>query len=137
MRRLLYISTARRPLERTELEDILRTSRRNNAGIGVTGLLVVGGRRFLQLLEGSDDAVAGIFERIRQDERHFAVVTLSDRIVESRLTPNWAMGFQHARAPSEDAIDLSAIVADLVAGIEDASIRIEFTQFAVHHAAAA
>ena len=51
MHRLLYISTARSPLPKAELETLLRISRRNNVAVGVTGLLIVGGRRFLQALE--------------------------------------------------------------------------------------
>jgi hypothetical protein len=90
--RLIYISTARSELSAAELEGVLRASRRNNAAVGVTGLLVVGGRRFLQALEGPADAVAQTYDRIKADGRHFAAVTLDNRPIAERSFPDWAMG---------------------------------------------
>jgi hypothetical protein len=52
--RIIYISTCRTDPDRLMVEDILRQSRRNNRRDGLTGLLVVGGRRFLQVLDGDD-----------------------------------------------------------------------------------
>lgn len=63
----LYISTARQPITPSILADILRASRRNNAPVAVTGLLIVGGRRFLQALEGPEAAVEATYERIARD----------------------------------------------------------------------
>jgi hypothetical protein len=137
MQRLLYISTARSTLPPRELEAILRVSRRNNAAVGVTGLLVAGGRRFLQMLEGPDQAVSNVFDRIQRDPRHFALVTLSARQIETRLTPDWAMGFQDASNAAGTAGAFPEIVAKLVENVPDPAIRAEFTQFAVRHAAAA
>ena len=71
MQRIIYISTARATLSNAELDGVLLTARRNNAAVGVTGMLVVGGRRFLQALEGPDAAVDAVFARIAQDPRHY------------------------------------------------------------------
>lgn len=137
MQRILYISTVRKILETPELETILRTSRRNNNAVGVTGLLVAGGRRFLQMLEGPEQAVSSVFERIERDPRHFALVTLSTKRVETRLTPHWAMGFRGADAHAGTAGSLLEVVTKLVEGVDDPAIRAEFTQFAARHASAA
>ena len=138
MQRLLYISTARDGFDETELDGILRISRRNNAAVGVTGLLVVGGRRFLQVLEGPDDAVATVFERISRDPRHFAVVRLSRKPIETRAFGEWAMGYRSARVhtAADGSRDLRVIVEPLVATIEDPMLRAEFVEFAALHAAA-
>ena len=59
---LVYISTMRAPVSTAECEEILAVSRRNNARDNISGLLVVGTTRFLQLLEGPPAAVrAGPF----------------------------------------------------------------------------
>ena len=47
MKRLLYISTARAVLPASELDELLVKSREANSRVGITGLLIVGGRRFL------------------------------------------------------------------------------------------
>jgi hypothetical protein len=138
MQRILYISTARDGFDEAALDGILRSSRRNNAAVGVTGLLVVGGRRFLQVLEGPEDAVASVFERISRDPRHFAVVRLSRKTIETRTFGEWAMGYRSARKIDADGQqrDLRAIVEHLVEPIDDALLRAEFTEFATLHAAA-
>ena len=138
MQRILYISTARDGFDEAALDGILRSSRRNNAAVGVTGLLVVGGRRFLQVLEGPEEAVASVFERISRDPRHFAVVRLSRKTIETRTFGEWAMGYRSARKIDADGQqrDLRAIVQHLVEPIDDALLRAEFTELATLHAAA-
>ena len=88
MLQLVYISTARGPVDMTA---ILRVSRRNNARDAVTGLLYHDGRRFLQALEGEEAEVEAAFARIAADPRHRAVVVLSRRTVDTREFGPWEM----------------------------------------------
>lgn len=127
MNRLLYISTARGPITATTIETILRTSRRNNAANGLTGLLVTGGRRFLQVLEGEPAALDATFARIAADPRHFAVVRLADNPVSERLFADWRMG--HVTGGDGET------VATLTGPIADPTLRAYFDGFARQHAA--
>ena len=135
MIRLLYISTARQPVTPEMLADILRASRRNNVPAQVSGLLIVGGRRFLQALEGPELGVMATYSRIAKDPRHFAVVQLARETITERSFPNWAMGAQAGRTPRGDA-DISEAVQALIAPIGDANLRGYFTGFAERQAAA-
>ena len=135
MQRLIYISTSRAVISSAELDGILAVSRRNNARVGVTGLLVAGGRRFLQALEGPTEAVEATFRRIGADPRHFAVVTLRRDTVATRTFPDWTMGYRQGGAMA-GATSLRAIVDALVAEVEDPGVRAYFTGFAEVHAAA-
>lgn len=135
MIRLLYISTARELVTPAMLADILRSSRRNNAACDVTGLLIVGGRRFLQALEGPQAAVETTFKRIHMDPRHFAVVQLAREAITERQFPDWAMGAQAGPTPGIGA-DIDQAVAALIAPIGNPSIRGYFTGFAERQAAA-
>ena len=103
MRQLLYISSSAADRS-ADLADILQQSRHNNAIDGVTGLLYSDGKRFLQVLEGPDEAVAPTFERIRADPRHRAIVILSDRQVEEREFGTWSMAHR-ATGESLDSFD--------------------------------
>ena len=134
MIRLLYISTARLPLTPAEIESILRVSRRNNADVGVTGLLIAGGRRFLQALEGPEDAVQATFDRIAADPRHFAVVSLIRAPIAARQFPAWSMGHQPGGAFDRTGSAAQAVEA-LIAPITDPSLRGYFTGFADRQAA--
>ena len=134
MIRLIYISTARSELPKVELEAILRVSRRNNAAVGVTGLLIVGGRRFLQALEGPADAVTLTYDRIKADGRHFAAVTLDSRAISGRSFPGWAMGHQPGKSLRGDGA-VADDVATLITPISDPTTHAYFAEFAKKHAA--
>ncbi len=127
MQRLLYISTARAPVTQPVIDDILAVSRRNNTAAGITGLLIVGGRRFLQVLEGADLAVAQTYDRITRDPRHFAAVSLSRAPITERAFGSWSMGYRSGAA--SDALDPGAAVTAMIAPIEDPVLRGYFTGF--------
>lgn len=133
MEQLIYISTARSlgALDQSQVDQILETSRRNNSRDGLSGLLVIGGRRFLQLLEGPSEALARTYARIRADERHFALVELSRRSISERSLPEWAM------ACASDGESLSAAVERLTSLVDDALLRAEFASFAEQQSLAA
>ncbi|HEX4693901.1 BLUF domain-containing protein [Sphingomonas sp.] len=135
MQRIIYISTARAPMSNADLDGLLLTARRNNAAAGVTGMLVVGGQRFLQTLEGPDAAVDTIFARIKDDTRHHAVVTLSKKVIKRPAFGNWAMGYRAGGAPGTSN-SLVEVVGALLQPIEDPTIRAYFEGFAELHAAA-
>lgn len=135
MLQIVYISTARQPLSEAELQSVLAVSRRNNGAAGITGLLIAGSRRFLQALEGPEEAVAAAFERIKADPRHFALVVLSTKHVETREFGDWAMGFEAGGADGPE--DLKGVVEALIAPIENKSLRAQFSGFAEINARAA
>ncbi len=73
------------------LSGILATARRNNPQHGVTGALICRQDIYLQLLEGSAQAVDSLFESILADPRHLEVKLLRRAEVASRMFPDWAM----------------------------------------------
>ena len=135
MLQLAYISTSRRPVDQALLDDILATSRRNNERCGVTGLLVSGGKRFLQVLEGPDQAVLTTYARIQNDARHFAFVLLSTKPVEARAFGDWSMAYHQGGAAADG--DLVEVVEALAADIADPNLRAQFSGFARLHGRAA
>jgi hypothetical protein len=135
MLQLVYISTSREAPGKAMLEDILGVSRRNNEAADVTGLLVAGGRRFLQALEGPDDAVLATFARIQADPRHRAIVSLSARSVTERAFGDWAMGFE--AGGGRESADLRQVIEALVEPLADRNLVAQFRGFAELHARAA
>jgi hypothetical protein len=129
MFQLVYISTARQPITADLLDQILHASRRNNVRDGVTGLLLAGGRRFLQALEGPDQAVLDSYARIKADPRHHALVLLTCRAVDERGFGDWSMAFEQAGEASE-AGGLMDVVDALTAPLSDKSLRAHFMGFA-------
>jgi hypothetical protein len=136
MLQLVYISTARQPHAPEILDPLLEISRMNNAEAEVTGLLLAGGKRFLQALEGPVDAVATTYERIMADPRHHAIVLLSSRHVEERAFGKWAMGFDR-NGQVDCGKGVRATTAELIDSLADKSLRAQFAGFAELHASAA
>lgn len=137
MEQIVYISTARALAPDAQLvEDILRVSRRNNHRDGLTGLLIVGGRRFLQVIEGPKLSLEVAFRRIKADERHFAVVELSRRPVAERSFSDWDMAYQEGGS-AEGFSDLVGIVSGMIEPLGDASLKAQLRGFAELHARAA
>lgn len=89
--RLIYASRASDALAPDALDQILESSRRNNAKLGVSGALLFGSREFLQCLEGSREAVNHTYARILGDPRHADVQMIEYREVGRRLFPDWGM----------------------------------------------
>lgn len=113
MRRIVYLSSSRKALDKEQVEEILRVSRRNNEQAGVTGFLAYHDRCFFQVLEGPDGSVEHLLTRIRVDPRHSGLLVLSDTNVEQRAFPHWQMAFV-ARSELADILDNGAIpLADI------------------------
>lgn len=93
--RLLYRSDAALVGSRDEIDDqvraIVTTAHATNKAAEVTGALLHFGSVFIQVLEGSVEAVERTFERICCDLRHRHVRLLQLAIVEDRLFGDWSM----------------------------------------------
>ena len=83
-----------------DLKQLLRQSRTNNIRLSITGLLLFGSGSYLQVLEGEQGVVEQLYEVIRNDRRHFGVVTLSSGSIQTRVFQDWTMGFQEL--PKQD-----------------------------------
>ena len=115
MYRLIYVSTADRLMNQDQLVEILTKAREKNGHLGITGLLLYKEGNFMQLLEGEENAVRGLYDTIRRDPRHFDVTLLLSEPVQAkdRLFPDWTMGFQDLSDPRLDALPGFAPFKDL------------------------
>ncbi len=91
---LIYISAAARLPTEDELKALLEKARANNGKRDVTGMLLYHKATFIQVLEGEENTVRQLFDTIRQDSRHHAIVKLVDESITARDFPDWSMGFK-------------------------------------------
>ena len=92
--------------------DLQRRASRNNDAVGVTGILLVGGGYFLQLMEGRREAVASTLGRVAMDSRHEKMTVLLSQSVEHRRTGHWNMGVLDARV-SEPRVDVRELAREI------------------------
>jgi hypothetical protein len=90
--RLMYASRATDSVDQDALAAILKKSKANNPGVGVTGVLCYSAGIFLQVLEGGRNAVSRLYNHIAADPRHHEVVLLSYEEIGERRFAGWSMG---------------------------------------------
>lgn len=98
---MIYVSQANKPMDTAELEQLLLTSRAWNTSKALTGLLIYRyaseekSGHFMQMLEGDQDQVRALFDKIKIDKRHHTVLVLDEGNIEQRMFSEWAMGFKN------------------------------------------
>ncbi len=90
--RLMYASRAASSEAEADLASILQQSKKNNPGVGVTGVLCFSAGIFLQVLEGGRNAVSALYNKISSDPRHKDVVLLRYEEIDERSFGSWSMG---------------------------------------------
>jgi hypothetical protein len=88
----MYASRAVPAIDHEELLSILRKSKSNNPGLGVTGVLCFSEGIFLQVLEGGRSSVNKLYNRIASDSRHTDVELLCYEEIGERKFAGWSMG---------------------------------------------
>lgn len=120
---IAYVSTMVPSLGADDVDAIVGTSRHNNASLGVTGLLIRCGQRFLQVLEGDETVVTDLYARIASDPRHTDLRRVASVEVASRSYPDWTMGYESvssatlATALLRPLVEADHIPHDLVAEV--------------------
>lgn len=92
LEQLIYISVAKRASPH-DVNEILKSAHKNNPQLGITGVLVLVGNTFIQVLEGPKEAVSSLFEIISRDERHRDIQCLSQQPIEERAFSDWSMAY--------------------------------------------
>jgi hypothetical protein len=90
--RLIYRSTSSEKVISNEaLRDLMRQATDANRASGITGLLILSGNQFLQVLEGPSDAVNQLFGRIMRDKRHKDIQLLTFEQIGPTYFDDWNM----------------------------------------------
>ena len=86
-----YMSQAKQPWSREELESLVRRAAAFNLEAEVTGVLLFDGVSFLQYLEGPEEGLGRAYRRTLSSAFHSEIVELGRGTVGGRLLPYWSM----------------------------------------------
>jgi hypothetical protein len=101
---LVYVSSAVTPFSTAELMALLDQSRTKNTRLGVSGMLLYKDGNTMQVLEGDQSAVLGLYDRIARDPRHRGLLRLVEGPAETRQFAEWSMAFHDLGAPEAGAV---------------------------------
>ena len=99
---LTYASRASNQISYNEIRGILLKSRSNNPIQKISGLLIYKCGHFMQYLEGDEDNVNQLFEKIKCDSRHSEVLILKTGFQEMRQFADWGMAFRCPDKPYDE-----------------------------------
>jgi hypothetical protein len=91
---IVYSSYATQPFDDERLKDLLIQSRDKNSSIGITGMLFYFDDKFIQLIEGEEQVVKELSDKIAKDNRHEYFVILKEGEIVDRYFADWSMGFK-------------------------------------------
>ena len=91
LHRLIYKSVSKHPLSSDFLKSLEEISKKNNAALDVTGILLGTNASFLQVLEGEESNVNRIYNKICRDSRHADIELISYRQISQREFSEWSM----------------------------------------------
>ena len=110
--RLTYLSKPTKPFTDADFDDIESKSVKANNERDVTGLLVVNEDRILQILEGREEAVRELYNKIEADSRHTVVKLVCAVEDEVRLLMTWNMVVRGFNGTPPDLLDQFSNVFD-------------------------
>ena len=93
LKRVTYASRSRLGGDIEELRKLRAESETFNSKHSITGVLYYGRGTFFQSLEGSKEAVADLYQRIKLDARHTEVTLLEFAEVDRKLYADWPMKY--------------------------------------------
>jgi hypothetical protein len=129
MLQLAYFSTAAVEQDATTVHYILVTARVNNRRDEISGLLVAGVNRYMQVIEGPSYAVEILYGKIRKEQRHLGVTTFLTRHVLKRSFEGWSMAFR--REPALGHFDsFPDVLRQLTREIPDTELKQQIRHFA-------
>lgn len=100
MFQLIYTSAASNSLDDFALRELAQTSAYNNQACGITGMLLFHNGSILQVLEGDEDTVKALYEKIENDLRHTGSMVLLSRHCKNREFSEWFMGYKNISGQS-------------------------------------
>ena len=125
---ICYVSAASSHMNKEQLLNLLTICQKNNKANNVTGLLLYNGHgTFIQVLEGDQEVIEKLYDKVRDDPRHHRVNCIGKKIIEKRSFPEWSMGFKLLEEE-----DLSAIsgFSDFMASEDSATYLASHSSFA-------
>ncbi len=95
LRRWIYISSSAIPAGRRSIGigALTEAAAARNASLSVTGMLVLAGPHFAQVLEGSQESIDALMLSIRRDPRHSDIRDIEDRAIPRRQFKEWVTAY--------------------------------------------
>jgi len=90
---LLYVSSAVKLMDNDELLKLHKLSQKNNEKSEITGMLLYQEGNFMQIIEGKEEHVLELYDKVAMDKRHKDIYKIMSGPINKRNFNDWSMGF--------------------------------------------
>jgi len=87
------VSTAVPSLTEQGLSELYQQVIEKNRVKYITGVLLFSDGNFMQIMEGEDEVLGPLYDKILEDDRHHHVFTVIDKFVDERMFEYYSNGF--------------------------------------------
>lgn len=101
---ITYFSLAVEATSERDILEIVEFSREKNARLNITGILLYINGHIVQVLEGAQPAVEGLYRSIQADKRHTNVRAVISQPINQRLFDHWFMGYETLTAQQYEEV---------------------------------
>ena len=111
---LTYCSIASNNLKQKDILKILAKSKEHNKKNNITGCLLYHNHEFLQIIEGEEEHILKVFEKIQQDKRHDQIILLEQGKKTNRLFENWNMTYYDLNSKEHEDVNKQLFIDNLI-----------------------
>ena len=98
---ICYISSARSGITEEDLSKLFSITQKYNTAGNITGILLYQSGKFLQVLEGEEDTLLNLYEKIEQDSRHNNIFVILKQKCKRRIFENYESRFSIVKSKEE------------------------------------
>ncbi|WP_025742888.1 BLUF domain-containing protein [Aquimarina pacifica] len=78
-----YVSTASKSLSNSDIKELFNFVEEFNNKNSITGILMYSNGNFFQILEGDEETILVLFEKIKKDSRHYDIIKMLDKEIDT------------------------------------------------------
>ena len=98
---ICYVSSAREGITQEDLNALFSITQVYNREGNITGILLYQSGKFLQVLEGEEDVLLDLYEKIEQDSRHNNIFVILKQKCKRRIFENYKSRFSIVKSKEE------------------------------------
>ena len=88
---IIYQSKGQEKFTFNDIELMLLKAKQKNKKLKITGCIVYANYKFIQLIQGPKQAIIDLYQDIKNDDRHYSVMTLLEKSSKEKLWSDWSM----------------------------------------------
>lgn len=90
---IAYVSQISLSVSDKEIMELLENSQQNNIEKDISGVLLYSEGNFFQVIEGEEETINSLFEKIKADQRHENIILIFDRPINKAAMDGYKSDF--------------------------------------------